>query len=203
MWLFLRGTKNQAVCGQLSHARIINATFVTDKKCVWISRIYKEEKAPEPPYWATKPLETAQALCPWYKDENQKDGLVSAQDALKFAPPGACYHGLTNNFSLITIELRYLPWLWGIPMPTTENPDSATEWTRHSNILHYVQSAASSAGMQHQVHYRTLVENVKKEGEKWKVTTGALNPLPSESGNEAAFRLKQQQWVGILIHFTI
>ncbi|GAM42160.1 hypothetical protein TCE0_043f15875 [Talaromyces pinophilus] len=157
---------------------------------VWL---YDEKKPAEPPYTVTKPLETAHALCPWYKEENQQDGIVSAEDALKHAPPGACYEGLTNNFSLITIELKDLPWLWDIPITTAECLDNASEWTTHRNILRYVQNAASQARMEDRVHYRTLVERVKKEGDKWKVTTGILTPTVSESAEEL-FHISHRKW---------
>lgn len=160
-------------------------------------RLYNEKKAAEPPYTATKPLETAQLLCPWYKEENQQDGTISAEDALKHAPPGACYEGLTNNFSLVTIELKDLPWLWDIPMTTPECPDSASEWTTHRNVLRYVQNAASHAGLEGRVHYRTLVETVKKEGKKWKVKTGSLARAVSENTGEEIFRITHREWVRI------
>lgn len=159
--------------------------------------MYNEKKAAEPPYSITKPLETAQALCPWYVEANQQDGIVSAEDALKHAPPGACYEGLTNNFSLITIELKDLPWLWEIPLTTPECPDNASEWTSHRNILRYVQNAASHAGLEDRVHYRTLVERVKKEGDKWKVTTGKLTGIVSENTSEEIFQITHRKWVRI------
>lgn len=142
----------------------------------------------------TKPLETAQALCPWYKETNQQDGIVTAEDALRHAPPGACYEGLTNNFSLITIELKDLPWLWEIPITTPECPDDASEWTTHRNILRYVQKAASHVGMEDRVHYRTLVERAKKEGNKWKLMTGTLTPTVSGNAEEL-FQISHRKWV--------
>lgn len=158
-------------------------------------RLYDEKKAAEPPYTVTKPLETAQALCPWYKEANQQDGIVSAEDSLKHAPPGACYDGLTNNFSLTTIELKDLPWLWELPMTTPECPESASEWTTHRNILRYVHKAASHVRMEGRVNYRTLVENVKKEGDKWKVTTGTLTPTDSENSDKKTFQISHRKWV--------
>ena len=158
-------------------------------------RLYDERKAAEPPYTVTKPLETAQTLCPWHKEANQQDGIISAEDALRHAPPGACYEGLTNNFSLITIELKDLPWLWDIPLTSPECPDDASEWTTHRNILRYVQSAASQARMDDRVHYRTLVERVKKEGDKWKVMTGTLTPIVSENIDKELFQISHCKWV--------
>ncbi|EED14253.1 monooxygenase, putative [Talaromyces stipitatus ATCC 10500] len=158
---------------------------------VWL---YDEKKAPEPPYSVTEPLEASQALCPWYKEDNQQDGIISAEDALKHAPPGACYDGLTNNFSLATIELKDLPWLWEIPMTTPECPDHASEWTTHRNVLRYIQKAATQVGMQDRVYYRTLVERVKKGGDKWKVTTGTLIPIVSENTEEEKFQISHRKW---------
>lgn len=171
---------------------VIERTLADTK--VYSRRLYDEKKAAEPPYTVTKPLEAAQALCPWYNEANQQDGIVSAEDALKHAPPGACYEGLTNNFSLITIELKDLPWLWEIPITTPECLDNASEWTTHRNILRYVQNAASQVRMEDRAHYRTLVEGVKKEGDKWKVTTGTLTPIVSENPEEL-FQISHHKWV--------
>jgi cation diffusion facilitator CzcD-associated flavoprotein CzcO len=119
----------------------------------------------------TKPLETARALCPWYLDSPQEDAVISAQEAVRLAPPGPCYDGLTNNFSLICMELKDHPWRWEIPMATPERPDHPSEWTTHRVILDHIQDAASRFGLEDRVHYGTLVERVQKRGDKWAVTT--------------------------------
>lgn len=80
-------------------------------------------------------------------------------------------------------------------MTTPEFPDHASEWTGHRSVLGYVQNAAEQVGMQDRVHYRTLVERVKKDGDKWKVRTGTLTEANSGGSEDQAYKMVQRDWV--------
>jgi len=98
--------------------------------------------------------------------------------------------------------LKGLLWLWGILITTLEGLDDASEWTTHRNILRYVQKAASHVGIEDRVHYRTLDEGVKKDGDGWKVTTGTLALTVSENA-EDLFQISHRKWVSIPIRHKI
>lgn len=170
-------------------------------------RIYDENTPPEPRYPATKPLETAWDLCPWYDPVRSKqrpavlDPASKASDAdwvLRHAPPGPCYNGLTNNFSVLAMELKDHPWPWVIPPVTPENPDHESEWTTHPRILSHLQVAARKFGLTECVHYRTLVERVRKQDDKWILTTTTLEPVGEAAlsvDKLGKFRVRLRQWV--------
>lgn len=172
-----------------------------------VYRIYDENMPPEPRYPATKPLETARDLCPWFDPIRSKqrpeilEPTTRPSDAdwvLRHAPPGPCYNGLTNNFSVLAMEIKDHPWPWVIPPVTPESPDHESEWTSHPQILAHVQEAARKFGLEDRVHYRTLVEKVHKEGEKWALNTTTLEPVAEGAeldGKVEKLRVQERQWV--------
>ncbi|EKG19025.1 Flavin-containing monooxygenase FMO [Macrophomina phaseolina MS6] len=127
---------------------------------VWV---YDERKPLEPDYPSLK-ASTASDIPKARWEARQKVYDDALLRELGTAPPGPCYRDLTTNVARDMMQTTLLPF-----------PEGTADYSNHSVMAAYISEIVRVTGIEQSIRYKHLVENVSKQGEKWKVTVQDLN----------------------------
>jgi ACS family pantothenate transporter-like MFS transporter len=141
---------------------------------------FDSNATPDPQYPAIRPSKGDQdPLLEVYPEEVcQSDSSLSRVE-LAHSPPGPCYAGLMNNVSTRLMRTTLLPW-----------PSGIGDFVNHTYLEEYIQDISKATGVHSCTCYRTRVEEVRKIGSPWQVTTISL---VKRSHKEQPF-LQQREW---------
>ncbi|KAK3356891.1 hypothetical protein B0T25DRAFT_141110 [Lasiosphaeria hispida] len=141
-----------------------------------------DERVPEDPpypsqfpsfadYQPSQPGEFAYATPPPdspVDGESRKDAFENADSTgleVRFAPPGACYAGLTNNIPTSILVSSLGPWPEGTSLEISQDQAES-----------YIQGLGRNHGVHAVTQYNTRVDEAKKtaDGTKWDIRTVTL-----------------------------
>jgi len=137
-----------------------------------ISRTYDERQPLEPPYPSTRPSVFGSTKAD-EENETHKDDIEYQK--LLHAPPSPAYSSLTTNVAVALSELEGHPWKLGTP-----------EFVNVRVVGEYLQSYAQAFDIGSLINYDTRVEQLKKVGGKWQITSTTLITDGPEPGKKVA-----------------